>query len=329
MIFLAAGGTGGHIFPAIATSEKFKNECIIITDSRFNKYGDRNIKLNIEYLPIFSSKNKLKFFISLIPSVIKSIKLIRKYKPKKIISFGGYPTIPMLIASILMRKSITLHEANTIVGRTNKFFFPFAENLNTGFPLVNFKKKYIFTGNPVTKDVVFSEYPKITDHINILIFGGSQAAKIFTEKIPDFLINFATTHNKKIKIVHQCKEDEVIELKSLYCNQNIECKVNHFFDDIINIIKDSHLIISRAGALSITEILTIGRPVILIPYPYATDNHQFYNAKFVEDNNMGILIEQINLNEENLINSINKIFKNLDFYLSNIAAFNNIENKQI
>lgn len=317
MILLAAGGTGGHIFPAIATAQESLNESVIITDARFKKYGTRNITLKIEYLPIHSSSNKFKFFLSLIPSAIKSIRLILKYKPEKILSFGGYPTIPVLVAGVLLRKKIILHEANAVLGKTNKFFYPFASLLCAGFPLVGFKKKYKISKNPVTKDVLFSSYPPIKDTLNILVIGGSQAAKVFSERLPDIFVKFAA--GKKLRIVQQCKLDEIDGLKDFYSKHGIECEVSNFFHDIIDKIKNAHIVISRAGALSITEIITIGRPSILVPYPYASDDHQFFNAKFVEENGMGILIEQKDLEENTVISTINKILQNLDGYLTNLT----------
>lgn len=418
---LATGGTGGHIMPALALAEELGNKCVILTDRRINlvnyrlslkqKEGDSNEEINIQYLPVHSSKNIIKFFFSLIPSVFKALKIIRENKSCIIISFGGYPTVPVLIAAILTRTPFILHEANTIIGRTNRFFLKFASKMTAGLPLRNHynknnninnksnnkklnEKKYILTGNPVTSEIKPCPYPVPETSedglktITILVFGGSQGAEIFTKEIPKILIEFnselkliangevfnaAKALNKKeesdveqykdkdiavkqavepskkleaikglknikgINIIQQCKKESIVALQSFYKKHSIKCEINHFFSDLPGKIRKAHLIICRAGALSISEILIIGRPSILIPYPFAKDNHQLFNAQYVckggslrstepenkkeEKEEMAVLLEQKDLTAENLIFSINKILNNIDYYLENIRKF--------
>jgi len=174
-------------------------------------------------------------------------------------------------------------------------------------------------GNPVRDDFINAESLQRDAHLNILITGGSQAASLFAKKIPPALIEIAKS--SKIKIIQQCKKHEICKLKDLYQKNNISCQVSNFFYDISSKMQKADIIICRAGAITIAESLSTKTPMILIPYPFAKDNHQFLNAKFIESKGMGTILEQKDLDEHNIKNAINIIFSNINQYRKNIAQY--------
>ncbi|AHX11061.1 glycosyltransferase family 28 domain protein [Neorickettsia helminthoeca str. Oregon] len=316
--FIAAGGTGGHIFPALAVAEALGNEGLFITDKRSRNYGNRNIIAPCSVLPIVSSARKFKFLISFLPSVLKTLKLIIIHRPEGILSFGGYPCLPVLTAALLTRRRIFLHESNTVPGRVNRIFMRFAKKIMIGLPLKDKISRTVETGNPLTRDVIPKPYPKNSKRC-ILVIGGSQGSSVLGLAVARILAKFAEKTN--LEITHQCKEADVIALRNFYIENKLTAEVSHFFNNIPEKIEHADLVISRSGAISISEILTIGRPGIFIPYPEAKDNHQFFNAKFVDDNHMGILLEEKNFTQESLIAAMEKVFTGLPFYLEKLTLF--------
>ena len=323
---IATGGTGGHVFPAIALAKKLDN-CAIVTDKRSTLHLNGSDVIT-DYIDICSPKSKIRFLFSFFRSVFQSFKLVKKHRPKKVICFGGYATLPILFISVLLGKKIILHESNTVMGRANKLFLPFAQKVLLGMPIKNVSgKKVALIGSPVRQEFVFSEYVKNKEQLNILVIGGSQGANFFAKVVPSFVIELAK--KRKVKIIQQCKKDQIAQLINIYRQNNIDYEISDFFIDIACKVKSCHIAISRAGAISIAEILRVGRPAILIPYPNAKDNHQFFNAEFVHKQGMGIMIEQKDVNTSTFIKATEDIIKNLDCFLEKIKKSHFVQSDAI
>ncbi|MEM7616851.1 MAG: undecaprenyldiphospho-muramoylpentapeptide beta-N-acetylglucosaminyltransferase, partial [Pseudomonadota bacterium] len=323
-ILLATGGTGGHIFPAISVAQELKkrgHDVMFLVDKRFNeKYikmlGDIKV-FKINSAPL--SGNIIKKFISSIKithGILQSLLKLKKLKPDMVIGFGGYPSFPTIIASILQARPFMLHEQNSILGKVNRLFSKKARHVATSFPDVSVmgNKHVTNIGNPVRESFLAMQNDNYTDFDNkfyLLITGGSMGATIFSEIVPKALAALDRDLRYKIIITHQCgKGDNPEEIKEQYYNIGIESEVDYFFNDIDQKIFNSHLIICRAGASTIAEIATVGRPAIMVPYPYSADNHQYYNALHVETNNGGWLYKQEDFSEASLSRKLIELLNN-------------------
>ncbi|MCA7010001.1 undecaprenyldiphospho-muramoylpentapeptide beta-N-acetylglucosaminyltransferase [Wolbachia endosymbiont of Tribolium confusum] len=296
-IILATGGTGGHIFPAITLARALKVQgynCILFTDQK-------NINVESYILPLCKpSGNKLKFLFLLMYSCALAIYRIRKLKPRLIIGFGSYASFPTLLAAKILSIPIILHEQNIVLGRVNRFFFKSAKLIATSFPETKYAEssKCIFTGNFV--DIEAQGYSSAETVLNVLIIAGSQGANFFDDVVSSVICDLPVEVKERIRVTQQCTKKNINKVKSLYKSEEIDCELSEFFDDMENKLANAHLVISRAGATSIAEITLAERPAVYIPYPHSKDNHQFYNAKHIEDSGATVMVEQNSNAKKNL-----------------------------
>ena len=316
-ILITTGGTGGHVIPAKIIEEHLRNnfEIYYSTDARGLKYLSSDInntiiidtpKLNISFYFLFK-------LIKLIYLIFKAILFLKKKKIKKVISIGGYMSLPVIIAAKILGLTILLLEPNLVLGRGNRFFLNFSKKIfcysNT---LSNFPKKY-FHKIELIKPLVFKafyELKKNKDTNNkfcFLISGGSQGAKIFDELLKEVMIDISKIFS--IKVIQQTSTDNIENLKNFYDSKKIENKIFSFEEKFINLINMSDLCITRAGATSLAEISFLNKPFIAIPLPTAKDNHQMKNAKFYEEMGCCWILDQRILTKEKLSNTILNIIK--------------------
>lgn len=309
-IILATGGTGGHIFPAVTLAKALEAHgysCTLFTDKKIEK----NCSIEECILPLCkSSNNKLKFFFLLLYSCILALNKIRKLKPKMVIGFGSYASFPTLLAARILAVPIVLHEQNIILGRVNRFFFKNAKLAATSFPSTKYanKNKSVYTGNFI--NIKKQNYPSIEGTFNILIIAGSQGANFFDEVVSSVICNLPPELSQKIKVTQQCIKKNISNVENLYKDKEIDCEISEFFNDIENRLANAHLVISRAGATSIAEITLAGRPAIYIPYPYSKDDHQLYNAQYIENSGAAVVIEQSTETKKNLTELLINLLNN-------------------
>ena len=317
-ILIATGGTGGHIFPATALKERLQDEGLKVTltadarFSRFYKFDETNILIPAKGFNSKSIKNVFITLLTLMHGFIKALYLIYKIKPDLVIGFGGYATYPTMLAAIIFRKEIILHEANVVIGKVNRMLLPYAKYLTTGFESINgvkekYRNKIIYTGNPVRSKIINAKSTKINDKLVILIIGGSGGAKIFSNIIPSMIINLPAEIKNKLSIYQQVKEEDIEKLKEIYSKEGIECEINSFFTDMDIKLSKSNLVIARAGASTIAELIELAVPAILIPLPSSADNHQYYNAKAMADKKASWLI----IEEQNAASNLLKLVKSI------------------
>lgn len=341
IVFIATGGTGGHIFPALALAYELEQsgyKVIITADNRFEKYH----KFDSEHIYVpaanFVNKSPLKLIQSVCTiayGVIKALLLIIKFNPKTVIGFGGYPSFPTVKAASILGKEIILHEANVVLGRTNACLLGKAKYLTTGFKEIDgvalqYQNKVIYTGNPVRKEI--SPALSKNDHykLSILIIGGSQGAKIFSKIIPDMLRNLPKEIKSNIHVCHQVKKEDIDNISNIYDRQNISHEVKEFFSDMDVKLKQTDLVISRAGASTIAELIKTRVPAIFIPYPTAVDNHQHLNAKILSDAKAAWIVPESATSHTSLLKLIQDIYKNpniLKEYANNISALDQFVSK--
>lgn len=328
-VVIAAGGTGGHIYPAIAIINKIKEK---EKDSEFLYIGttdrmEKNIipGLEIPFVGIemvgLNRKNLFKNFEVLNKfkkAIDKAYVEIEKFKPDVVIGAGGYITAPVLYAAHKLKVPTLIHEQNSIPGLSNKFIGKFADKICVSLPnSLNLfpKKKVVYTGNPRSEEIInvkkkskadlgFDKDKKL-----VVVVMGSLGSTTMTTKIKELIPGFNNKYYQVLVITGKNYYDDYKELK---VSDNV--KIVPFMEDLINLLKDSDLIVSRAGASTIAEITAIGLPAILVPSPYVTNNHQYKNAKELEDIGACKIVSEEEFSKDKIINEIDKLFDNIDLY---------------
>jgi UDP-N-acetylglucosamine--N-acetylmuramyl-(pentapeptide) pyrophosphoryl-undecaprenol N-acetylglucosamine transferase len=323
-IIFAAGGTGGHIFPAIHMMKHFFQngyEVVLVTDNR----GKSFTKIYPEFKPYIlnastpTNKNIIKKLLSLFAilySIIQSFVILKKERPTLIFGFGGYVSFPIAFVSKFFSLPLVIYENNLILGRTNKYLLPFSKKIFTAKEVTkNFPHRYKYkacnTGSILDKNIINRpalEKDSNTEIFSILVLGGSQGAEIFGTIIPP-LINKIKSEGNEIKINQQCIKGQKILIEDYYKKNNIKNYVFEFERDILKLMQSSDLAITRCGASTTAELVQMLIPFIAIPLPGSIDNHQYLNAKYYEDRNCCWLLNQDNLIEKNLLHLIKEIKK--------------------
>jgi UDP-N-acetylglucosamine--N-acetylmuramyl-(pentapeptide) pyrophosphoryl-undecaprenol N-acetylglucosamine transferase len=321
-ILIVASGTGGHVIPALNIAERLLNDNFKIIWIG-TKRGIENKLVNNEIIKlkhINSTGIRGKSFFGKVMGLLNFIKaffqcyiIIKKEKPIFIFGFGGYVSTSASLASFFCRVPVYVHEANSVPGTANKINHMISKKTFETFPdTFSENNKIISSGNPIKPIFTDIEHPKYkymkkTDVSNILIFGGSQGAVFFNENIPISLTGLST----KLNVKHICGMDNKISLQKTYRQLNITHEVIEFSYDM-NILYDwADIIISRAGSMTLSEISASGRASILVPYRYATDNHQFINAKYLQDNNASIVVEENEKFSDNLSITLTHLIHNI------------------
>jgi len=324
-ILIATGGTGGHVFPAYSLANYFmekKYKVRITTDNRgynfLKEYRDLNLK-KIPSSPLIK-KSILHFFSSvciILYSILISLIFLIFNRPTIIFGMGGYSSFPICIAAKILNIKFIIYENNLIIGKANKFLLPFTKKIFVSYKTLEgipdiYKNKIIEIGNIVRKEIInFNEnnaQVKSFEKLKILVLGGSQAAKIFAEKLPQI---FQKCKNNKIsiKIYQQCQKNQNEYLTSFYKNENIDFEIFNFTSNIVNYFSKTNLVITRSGASILGELINTNTPFISVPLPTSADNHQQKNAIFYEKKNFGFLIEEKDLDNK-LFNLIKSLYEN-------------------
>ncbi len=309
---LAAGGTGGHMFPAQMVAKALKEKgwkVLLVTDYR----GKRHVKDSVfdEVQIIKASSLSFKRFWTLPVSIWKILsglfsaqKLFKKNQIDIVIGFGGYPAFPALMLAQGLNIPFVLHEQNTILGRVNRFFAKKAKAILCGFKQLDLcpkSAKTVYTGNPVRKEIL--ETRKIAyqigdqkeDSFQILILGGSLGARILGEVLPKSILRLPKEVLKQLKIIQQTREENLKTARALYDEAKIEAVCEPFFINVNEYLATSQLVIARSGALTVTELMVIGRPSILIPLSIAMDDHQTANASVLMQANAASIVTERSL----------------------------------
>lgn len=290
-VVLAAGGTGGHVFPAQALAQELTAqdvEVYLFTDGRGQAHTldiYNTVKIPASQLQGSWGK-KLKEGIELLHGIKTASLHLRRLKPYAVVGFGGYASFPTLIAAIILRIPLFLHQADAYLGRVNRWLSIFAKRLATSFPHVenipiSCQKKVSFTGLPLRAEIRPAPYIPSEDSslFSLLITGGSQGARIFGEVIPQAVSLLDVSLQKRLHISQQCRPESLESTGNLYGKTKAKVELLSFLENMGERYKKAHLIISRSGASSVEEAALVGRPAIFVPYPYAMDDHQYYNAE--------------------------------------------------
>ena len=326
-IFIAGGGTGGHLFPAVAIGKTLEERGINvfyigskngIEKKYFNQHNLKHFLLNISGIQRnFNMKSILKnltFPIKFILSYLKSVLLILKYKPKAIVGTGGYCSGLPLIAGITLKIPTFIQDQNSIPGLITRTLHNKIDNIFLGYKNASKhlnKDKCIFSGNPVREDLIISDKELSKNKLNfnpakklLFIIGGSQGAKPINDY---FLKNYKNYISQGYQILLQCGEKNIENFNEV---NNPDIKIVRFIDNISLAYSASDIVISRAGALAISELCIMKKAIILIPFPEAAENHQKVNAEYLQNQNACKIIYQNELKSDKLLELVKQLFKN-------------------
>jgi UDP-N-acetylglucosamine--N-acetylmuramyl-(pentapeptide) pyrophosphoryl-undecaprenol N-acetylglucosamine transferase len=326
-VMLAAGGTGGHLFPAFALAEELGRRGFtvdLMTDMRGDRYGTGFPARTVHQVPsaTLASKSPVavaRTGVTLARGILAARKIMKQVQPAVVVGFGGYPSFPPLLAARHLAIPTMLHEQNAVLGRANKMLARRVDAIATSFETTKFLDgpllaKARFTGNPVRGIVLqaaSAPYPPLAADgpFNLLVFGGSQGARYFSDSVPPALGLLPANLKARLKVVQQAREEDIVRVREAYVASGISAEVAAFFKDLPDRMAASHLVIGRAGASSVAELTVIGRPSILVPLPHSLDNDQLQNATRLAESGGGWCIEQKTLSPERLSGEIARLME--------------------
>ncbi len=325
-VLISTGGTGGHVIPALSINDHLRNTFYthIVTDLRGTKFIDKKKykydTIETPQAPSTIIKYPIYFFL-IIYSLIKSFLYLKQRKINYLISTGGYMSIPFCISAKLLGINIYLFEPNKVLGRSNKLILRFSKKIICNYEkIINFPSKFedkIFYINPILKKEIYSlnkNKNTLNDNLNILVLGGSQGASFFDQFIENLMLSLSKKF--KISVYQQVNNLDILEkLNKKYVNKNIQCNIFTFDNDILKSMNKCNIAITRCGASTMAELAYLNIPFIGIPFTFAKDNHQFYNAKFYEDHDCCWLYEQKDISLNKMLDLFNSIIKNPNLYL--------------
>jgi UDP-N-acetylglucosamine--N-acetylmuramyl-(pentapeptide) pyrophosphoryl-undecaprenol N-acetylglucosamine transferase len=321
-IFLVAGGTGGHVFPALALAEEligmgYTVECI--TDKRGEKYFRQTvIAPHIVQSSAWATKfeDKVKAAWKILQGLVHSFEMCREYSPSCVVGFGGYPSFPMVKAAQLLKIPTILHEQNAVFGRANLSVAKMAKAIATTFPETKllppeYKGKTIVTGNPVRPVFVQNEKsyqaPTQDSAIHLLVFAGSQGSSLFSKILPEAIAKLGPTLKDRIMIKQQARLEDVDSIKQAYAEMNVKAAVQPFISDMLKAYQSAQLVIARAGASTVAEMTALGLPGIYVPLAASLDGDQAQNAQQIVANDAGWMIMEQDFTADTLAKKLTEV----------------------
>jgi UDP-N-acetylglucosamine--N-acetylmuramyl-(pentapeptide) pyrophosphoryl-undecaprenol N-acetylglucosamine transferase len=309
LIALAAGGTGGHLFPAEALAQELQRRgwrILLVTDARGARYAtsfpaDERFMISAASPSVGGPVAKAAAAVSLAGGLLTALREFRKRRVAAAVGFGGYPSFPAMKAAQMLGVPYGVHEQNGVLGRANRMVTAGAAFVAHGFPVLERAEKVraplIEVGNPVRDAVVEAAkavMPPVVAgaRLSLLVFGGSQGASLFSKVAPAAIAALPEALRARLSVTQQVRESEIADVKNVYEKAGVSAELAPFFADLPARIERAHLVIARAGASTVTELSTIGRASILAPLAIAMDDHQTENAKALADAGAAIRISE-------------------------------------
>lgn len=335
IVLLAAGGTGGHLFPAEALAHELKTRGYsvhLVTDRRAERYAGSFPADDIHTVSsaTIGSKNPvavINAFLSLWRGYREARSLISRLKPKAVVGFGGYPTVPPLFAAAGLGVPTAVHEQNAVMGRANKLLASRVRAIAGGFlsPDGEHKAKMVLTGNPVRPAVIAAAgQPYLSsmagEPFRLVVFGGSQGAQFFSDAVPGAIRLLPDAERQRLVVTQQARPEDRQKVIDGYATLDIRADVAPFFTDMAERLAGAHLVICRSGASTVSELAVIGRPSILVPYPYALDHDQAANAAALAAQGGAQVIAQAALSAERIADLLSRAMEEPDRLASMAAA---------
>ena len=315
---IAAGGTGGHMFPAEALARELAArgwKVVLATDSRGDQYAHafpaaERLALNAATFKPTDPIGMVGGGFKILQGVSQAQKAFKRLNPAIVIGFGGYPSLPALLAAKAQGRRTIIHEQNSVLGRVNRMLAGSVNAVACAFPTLGkasakVKAKAHVVGNPVRPDIqalADKPFKAPKDRINVLVTGGSQGARLLSETVPQAIARLAEPIRLKLKVDQQARPENMDGARGIYADATVDAQVAPFFRDMAGRLGSAHLIIGRAGASTCCEIAVAGVPSVLVPLKIATDDHQASNAKQLVDAGGAISIQEDDLTVDGLAN---------------------------
>ena len=325
-VVLAAGGTGGHMFPAQALARALLDRggaVALITDKRGAGFGEDLAQVEVHRISAAQIAGrglfgKVKGALSLALGYFQARRTLKRIGAGAVVGFGGYPSVPTVLAGAHQGLRVVLHEQNAVLGRANRLLAPRAHAIATCFDSVNGVRggdlgKLKVTGNPVRPAfavIADRPYPSAegSGPLRIVVTGGSQGARAFNDLVPGAIGRLSEAHRARLEVSQQVRgEDELAAVTEAYKSCGVKAELKTFFDDVPERLARANLAITRAGASTIAELAAAGRPAILIPYPYAADDHQTANARALVEAGGAWLMVEAEMTAESLAENLESL----------------------
>jgi UDP-N-acetylglucosamine--N-acetylmuramyl-(pentapeptide) pyrophosphoryl-undecaprenol N-acetylglucosamine transferase len=318
-IVLSAGGTGGHLFPAQALAGELSRrgrQIVVMTDTRFANYATQFPGAIIQTVPS-SPFNAIAAPFKIAAGIALAFAKLIRLRPAAVIGFGGYPSVPVMLAATLARLPTAIIEQNAVVGRANRLVMNKVKLVAAAFPIARFapkdRSKIVLTGNPLRPEVTALwgapyQTPLGEGAVRLLVFGGSQGARAFSKIVPAAITQLPHKLKHRLHVVQQCRPEDLDMVREIYANAEIRAELAPFFTDLPARMAVAHLVIGRSGAGTVAELMAIGRPSILVPLPYALDDNQTPNADILAGAGAAWRLRESDLSPDFLAQMLTEIF---------------------
>lgn len=334
---LSTGGSGGHLYPAQALASELVRRganIVIMTDSRGTQYPSFFPGAAIEIVPsaAFSDRSFIRLVsapFEIIAGVVTAFAKLMRIRPAAVVGFGGYPSVPVMVAACLARFPTAIISPDAVVGRANRLVANHVRAVAGGLPLKRFlpkdMSKVVYTGTPVRPDVVAlsgAPYPArgAEEPFRLLVFGGSQGARALSEIVPAAVALLPPEQRKRLEVVQQCRPEDLETVRSAYAKLEVQAELASFFNDLPARMASAHLVIGRSGAGTVSELMVIGRPAILVPLPHALDDNQTPNADVFAEAGGGWRVAQRELTPVKLAHMLGEALSRPDDLARRAAA---------
>ncbi len=325
LILLAAGGTGGHLFPAEALGVELMKRGYrvrLATDSRALRYSGLFSRATIDVVPSETVRSRNPFSLArsaltLAAGIAVALRLLHKLKPAAAVGFGGYPTLPPLIAARLLRIPCVIHDANAVLGRANRFLSRHVSAIATSLPGVldrdpKLASKTTTVGTPMRPAILAAagidyDAPEPGGPFRLLVIGGSQGARVMSDVVPGAIERLEPALWQRLVLTQQVRDEDMARVRAVYERLKIQAELAPFFTDLPARLASSHLVISRSGATTVAELAAIGRPSILVPLPGSIDQDQFANAGVLSGAGGALRIPQSEFSSDRLASEISAL----------------------
>lgn len=308
-VLVAAGGTGGHLFPAQALSDALGRRGIpveLVTDERALRYGGDFPARALHHVQAGTPTGggllaRGRAILKLVQGTRAARRLLREVKPRAMVGFGGYPTVPPVLAATGLKIPTVLHEQNAVMGRANRFLARRVQVIAKGFDNLAIASptlagKARLTGNPVRPNVLTAAaipYPdRSSGLLHLLVTGGSQGARVMSDIVPAAIALLDPVDRVRLSIVQQARGEDEARVRAAYDALGLVAEIKPFFPDLPAQIANAHLVVARAGASTVSELAVIGRPSILVPFPHALDQDQAANAALLAKTGAALVVPQ-------------------------------------
>jgi UDP-N-acetylglucosamine--N-acetylmuramyl-(pentapeptide) pyrophosphoryl-undecaprenol N-acetylglucosamine transferase len=324
-VLIAAGGTGGHLFPAEALAAVLKQRGMRIelaTDRRAAPFAKSFPAERMHVLPADTVRGRDPISLArtaarIMLGTLRAVWLLLRARPAAVVGFGGYPTVPPILAAWIVRVPRLVHEQNAVMGRANRMLAGYASAIATGYPNLfpdtpRLAEKAVHVGNPVRPAVRKAaqqpyDAPGAGGTIRLVVFGGSQGARVMSEVVPAAIERLPAAMRACIEVVQQCREEDLAEARAIYTRLAVKATLASFFADLPAQLAEAQLVIARSGASTVAELAAIGRPAILVPLPHALDQDQLANAAALAAAGGALLIRQPDFTAERLAEELARL----------------------